>query len=178
MGLGDQRPDSFEAAKNPVERPNLKSYILVLFALTLSACADRPAASPERQAEVAARGARVMPFDLDRTRHRFEDLPDGGQQTVTVLDPVDSLNLRLIREHLALETAKFSRGEFDDPMAIHGHSMPGLAELRGAGNRIVVEYTPQNEGGRIRYVTAEPALVDALHRWFAAQRSEHGDHAR
>ena len=151
----------------------MKSYFIGFLALILSGCADRPAAGPVRQAEVAARGAQVMPFDLSKTRHHFEDLPDGGVQTVTVLDPADSLDRRLIREHLSLEAAKFSRGEFDDPMAIHGHSMPGLAELRMAGNRIAVAYTPENDGGRIRYTTADPALVEALHRWFAAQRSDH-----
>jgi hypothetical protein len=35
------------------------------------------------QAKVAARGAEVMPFDLDRTTHVFTKLPDGGVQTVT-----------------------------------------------------------------------------------------------
>jgi hypothetical protein len=118
-----------------------------------------------------------MPFDLDKTRHRFEDLPDGGVQTVTVLDPADSLDLRLIREHLSLEAEKFSRGEFADPMAIHGHAMPGIAELRLAGGRITVAYTSQHDGGRIRYATVDPALVEALHRWFAAQRADHGRHA-
>ena len=142
--------------------------------LVVVACGDREQASPARRAEVAAKGAQVMPFDLDKTRHHFEDLPDGGLQTVTILDPADSLNLRLIGEHLALEAAKFSRGEFDDPMAIHGHAMPGLAELRVAGDRIAVQYAPQHDGGRIRYTTADPALVAALHRWFAAQRSDHG----
>lgn len=150
---------------------------LMLTVAALAACGDRPAASPERQADVAAKGAQVMPFDLDRTRHHFEDLPDGGLQTVVVLDPADSLNLQLIREHLALEAAKFSRGEFDDPMAIHGHAMPGLEALQSAGDRIAVVYGPQPHGGRIRYTTADPALVLALHRWFAAQRSDHGKHA-
>ena len=31
-----------------------------------------------RQAEVAARGAQVMPFDLDQTTHIFQPLEDGG----------------------------------------------------------------------------------------------------
>lgn len=130
-----------------------------------------------RMGTLAARGTDVMPFDLDRTRHHFEDLPDGGLQTVTVLDPADTTNIRLIREHLALEAGKFARGEFDDPMAIHGHAMPGVAELRAASGRMVVEYAEQADGGRIRYTTTDSAVVDALHRWFAAQRADHGRHA-
>lgn len=145
--------------------------------LLLAACRSGPQATPERQAQVAARGAEVMPFDLDRTRHQFEDLPDGGLQTVTVRDPADTADIRLIREHLALEAAKFARGEFDDPMAIHGHAMPGVAELRAAAGRMVVEYAEQAGGGRIRYTTTDPGVVDAIHRWFQAQRSDHGRHA-
>lgn len=94
-----------------------------------------------------------------------------------MLDPADTTNIRLIREHLALEAGKFARGEFDDPMAIHGHAMPGVAELRATSGRMVVEYAEQADGGRIRYTTTDSAVVDALHRWFAAQRADHGRHA-
>jgi hypothetical protein len=40
-----------------------------------------------RQGEVAARGAKVMPFDLDQTTHVFQKLDDGGLQKVVVKDP-------------------------------------------------------------------------------------------
>ena len=35
-----------------------------------------------RQGEVAARGAKVMPFDLEQTTHVFQKLDDGGLQKV------------------------------------------------------------------------------------------------
>ncbi len=115
-----------------------------------------------------------MPFDLTRTRHVFTDLPDGGLQTVSALSIGDSLQVRLIREHLGSERDRFERGDFDDPMAIHGHTMPGLAELRAGASHIEVEYTPIEGGAQLRYRTTDPALIETLHRWFEAQRMDHG----
>ncbi|MGQ0701568.1 MAG: aspartate carbamoyltransferase [Gemmatimonadales bacterium] len=140
----------------------------------------RPEASPERQAEVAARGAQVMPFDLSRTTHVFEDLPDGGLQTVTANDAGDTLQVRLIREHLEHEVRRFTAGDFSDPMAIHGADMPGVAELRAGAEarQIRIEYAPIEPGGTIRYTALQPSLVAGLHRWFGAQRADHGAHAR
>lgn len=123
---------------------------------------------------MAARGAEVMPFDLTRTRHVFESLPEGGLQTVSANDPNDTTQVRLIQAHLRDEAARFARGDFSDPMAIHGHAMPGIEDLRRGANAIRVEYTPQTNGGRIRYATTDPALLAALHRWFEAQRMDHG----
>ena len=114
-----------------------------------------------------------MPFDLARTSHRFESLPDGGLQTVRTLEP-DTQQVRLIREHLRSEAVRFSRGDFGDPAAIHGHEMPGLAELSKGAARITVEFRERPDGGELRYRTREPALVEALHHWFAAQRMDHG----
>ena len=115
-----------------------------------------------------------MPFDLAKTRHVFEDSADGGLQMVTANDPADTLQMRLVREHLQLEAARFSRGEFADPMAIHGHAMPGIAELRLGASRIRVTYAAIPAGATLRYATDDPALIAALHRWFAAQRRDHG----
>ncbi|HEY9384086.1 MAG TPA: hypothetical protein VIP80_11300 [Gemmatimonadales bacterium] len=143
-------------------------------ALLTASCSSQPQASAARRAEVAARGAEVMPFDLARTKHGFESLPDGGLQTVTANDAADTLQIRLVREHLQQEAAKFSRGEFADPMAIHGHAMPGLAELRQGAASIRIVFAAIPAGATIRYATDDPALVAALHRWFEAQRMDHG----
>jgi hypothetical protein len=130
-----------------------------------------------RQADVAERGAQVMPFDLDRTTHVFEKLDNGGLQTVRADAPVDAVQVRLIQAHLAEEAEKFRRGDFSDPAAIHGQSMPGLDVLRASAGRIDVAYTPLPDSGQIRYSTSEPALVDGLHQWFDAQLMDHGSHA-
>ncbi|MEX1255133.1 MAG: aspartate carbamoyltransferase [Dehalococcoidia bacterium] len=131
----------------------------------------------DRQADVAERGATVMPFDLERTTHVFSQTADGGLQTVTADDPQDAEQVRLIREHLKSEAARFAAGDFSDPAQIHGSAMPGLAELSAAGGAIEIEYSDVPDGAAIRYATEDPALASALHRWFDAQVSDHGDHA-
>jgi hypothetical protein len=56
--------------------------------------------------------------------------------------------------------------------------MPGLAELRAAPlGRIAMTYRELPAGAEIVYTTADPALVTALHRWFAAQLTDHGHDA-
>lgn len=131
----------------------------------------------ERQADVAERGRGVMPFDLEQTTHVFAERPDGGVQTVVADDPSDAEQVRLIREHLRAEADAFTRGDFADPASIHGEDMPGLAELQQGAARIAIHYQDVADGARITYTTEDPGLVDALHAWFRAQTSDHGDHA-
>ena len=131
-------------------------------------------ADPARRAEVDARGAQVMPFDLDRTRYVLTDRSDGGVQTVTALEPGDTRNVGLIQEHLRKEADRFARGDFADPTTIHGQDMPGLAELTAGAARIRVRYEQLPDGARLRYTTSDPALVDAIHAWFRAQGMDHG----
>ena len=130
----------------------------------------------DRQAAVAERGSQVMPFDLDRSTHRFVKADDGGLQTV-VSDDRDPKQIALIRAHLRKEARLFRRGVFADPVTIHGPEMPGVAELRAGASRIDVAYGDTSTGAQLRYRTDEPELVDALHRWFDAQVSDHGEHA-
>jgi hypothetical protein len=143
------------------------------FPLLVSACAS----NNDRQTQVAQRGAQVMPFDLELTTHVFDPLDDGGLQKVLVKDPNNSQQIELIRQHLSAEAEKFGRGDFSDPAKIHGHDMPGLAELEGGASQIEIRYSSLPDGGQISYRTKHPALVDAIHRWFAAQRADHGHHA-
>jgi hypothetical protein len=130
-----------------------------------------------RQAAVAARGAAVMPFDLERTSHIFDAQPDGGLQQVVAHDPQDATQIALIRGHLQEEATKFQQGDFNDPAAIHGNAMPGLADLRAGYAQIDVAYAELPDGAEIRYTTSDPAMVTAIHAWFQAQRSDHGNHA-
>lgn len=131
----------------------------------------------DRRAEVAARGALVMPFDLERTTHVFEPDGSGGVQTVVADDARDTEQIALVRGHLREEAARFARGDFGDPAAIHGHDMPGLAELERGHAGIDVSYADVERGARITYRTDDAELVDALHDWFAAQVDDHGAHA-
>lgn len=149
--------------------------LIVLIAAGLATLQLRSTST--RQAEVAARGAEVMPFDLDRTMHVFAPLADGGRQTVTANDPTDAHEIASIRGHLQAEAEKFRRGDFGDPATIHGDTMPGLAELRAGASRIDVRYQDLPDGAELRYTTQDADLVRALHAWFDAQVSDHGQHA-
>ncbi|MEO3926139.1 hypothetical protein ABGB07_20050 [Micromonosporaceae bacterium B7E4] len=134
-------------------------------------------ADARRQAEVAERGREVMPFDLERTTHRFTPTADGGHQTVTSDEPVEQRQVDLVREHLRAEAERFRRGDFTDPARIHGAEMPGLAELRAGAGRIRIDYSELPAGARLDYRTTEPGLLRALHAWFDAQVTDHGPHA-
>jgi hypothetical protein len=130
-----------------------------------------------RQAEVAKRGAKVMPFDLEQTTHVFQKLDDGGLQKVIVKDPSNKKQIALIQSHLKEESEKFRKGNFSDPAKIHGEDMPGLAALKSGAKKIDVRYTALPDGAQIRYTAKDPKLVTALHQWFSAQLSDHGKHA-
>jgi hypothetical protein len=132
----------------------------------------------DRQAEVADRGAAVMPFDLDATTHTFTQTDDGGIQTVTADDPSDVTQIDLIRGHLHDERDKFARGDFDDPAAIHGHDMDGVAELRAGYADITVTYTDLPDGAQLTYTTENADLVEAIHAWFDRQLMDHGADAQ
>lgn len=130
-----------------------------------------------RQEEVATRGAKVMPFDLEQTTHVFQKLDDGGLQKVVVKDPSNKKQIALIQTHLKEESERFRNGDFSDPAKIHGENMPGLAQLNSGAAKIDVRYTALPDGAQIRYSTKDPKIVTALHQWFSAQLSDHGHHA-
>lgn len=135
---------------------------------------DRPA-DAQRQAEVARRGAEVMPFDLARTAHVFTKTPRGGTQRVVAKDPGDVEQVRLVRSHLRTIGAQFERGDYGAPEQIHGASMAGLDALRRAPpGAVSVRYADTPAGGMLTYSARDPKLIAALHRWFEAQLSDHG----
>lgn len=171
----------------------LQAHIPVIIAvLLLSGCQALPmatmdhdpgepagdhAAMSERQAAVAEKGAAVMPFDLDATTHIFEKTEEGGRQQVIADDPDDSEQIALIRTHLAEEAARFQQGDFHDPAMIHGDNMAGLHALMMGAAHINIVYSDIPDGAQILYTTTDAELVDALHSWFDAQLSDHGQHA-
>ena len=147
----------------------------------LLAIAPPVAAAPadhHRLHEVEMHGRQVMPFDLERTVHVFRDQKDGGLQQVVVRNSKDRKQIDLIRRHLREEAARFARGDFSDPAHIHGRDMPGLAELRAGAKRIAIRYAEIPAGASIRYTSRASRLIAAIHRWLAAQRRDHGPHAR
>jgi hypothetical protein len=119
-----------------------------------------------------------MPFDLDQTTHKFTPTRDGLMQQVTTDWPGDTQQTALVRAHLADEVRRFQASDYADPARIHGSDMPGLAELSAGANRIEITYADVTDGAAIRFRTSDPALVQALHAWAAAQVSDHGQPAR
>ncbi|MDD1608813.1 MAG: aspartate carbamoyltransferase [Methylococcaceae bacterium] len=159
----------------------MKHYLAVILIstafMTALVYAETPV-SEQRLDNVAELGAKVMPFDLEKTVHIFSKTPTGGVQQVVVKDKNDNAQIQLIREHLSKIADEFKRGDFSNPEKIHGRSMPGLAELKKAkAGEITVDYQPLAEGGQITYSTQSSILIIAIHQWFSAQLSDHARHA-
>jgi hypothetical protein len=145
-------------------------------ALLMAAAMLAPASAQTRQQIIRDRSTHVMPFSMDATMHQFEPTKTGGLMVVTVHNG-DPKQIALVRAHLQKEAAAFARGDYADPAYIHGKSMPGLAALSAGAKRISVRYAALAEGATITFRSADPGLISALHRWFAAQVSDHGHDA-
>lgn len=136
-------------------------------------------ADPQRQAEVSARGGDVMPFSLSATVHVFDKTPTGGTQRVLARNADDTAQVALVRQHLREIREQFLKGDFSGPSHIHGHDMPGLAELKTAQpGQLGIAYSDTAGGAELVYTTPEAKLVAALHQWFDAQLADHGPDAR
>ena len=54
-------------------------------------------------------------------------------------------------------------------------NLPGLGALRLAKNgEVAIDYQDVDGGAELVYRVSNPVLVDALHKWFDAQLSDHG----
>lgn len=153
------------------------SSVLLVTLLSTAVTVAADSSHTSRQEEVARKGKDVMPFDLGRTTHFFEDTATGGIETVVADSGDDVEQIALIRTHLANEAKRFARGDFSDPATIHGTEMPGLSALAAAGRKFSVSYRSISNGASIRYSSRDKKVVAAIHQWFAAQRSDHGAHS-
>lgn len=153
-----------------------RSILCCAALLLLVACSETDELA-QRQEEVAKAGAVVMPFDLDATTHIFTPTDSGGVQDVVADDASDFANISLIEVHLGEEAAKFREGDFSDPEAIHGSSMPGLVVLKDRFDEVEVDLRPHPSGATLTYISPEPEVIAAIHAWFDAQVSDHGSHA-
>ncbi|KRB93006.1 hypothetical protein [Noviherbaspirillum sp. Root189] len=158
-----------------------RSLILVVLAVAIPAAtvfAQHATPSHQRQAEVAQRGADVMPFDLAATTHVFSKTKGGGIQRVIAKRLNDKAQIKLVRQHLRDIQQQFKAGDFAGPSHIHGEDMPGLSTLREARpGQISIAYRDIKGGAELQYHAADAKLTTALHQWFDAQLSDHGDDA-
>jgi hypothetical protein len=135
-------------------------------------------ADARRQAEVAGRGKDVMPFNLAATKHIFTKTAEGGAQLVVAKKSADVEQVNLARAHLREIREQFLKGDFSGPSHIHGHDMPGLADLKASKpGQIAIAYKDVKGGGQLTYKTQDASLVATLHKWFDAQLSDHGKDA-
>ncbi|MBU2648229.1 hypothetical protein KKI24_26215 [bacterium] len=123
-------------------------------------------------------GHSVMPFSLAKTLHIFQMTESGGVERVIVKDAADRDQVTMIQHHLQIEAGAFQRGDYSDPISLHGADMPGLKELQAGAAQIRVSYTALPKGAEIVFETSDLRLLTAIHRWFGAQLSEHGADAR
>ena len=136
------------------------------------------AASTARQAEVAEKGSMVMPFNIHNSTHVFQKNQYGGIQQVVAKDPNDKDLVAAIRMHLESEAERFGKGDYSDPMKIHGMTMPGVQYLSHVKpGQIAITYRNVPAGAAVDYVGKDAATVSAIHKWFDAQLSDHGSDA-
>ena len=136
---------------------------------------DLPQSS--RHATIHEMGSQVMPFDLGETTHVFEMTESGGIQQVVADDPGNESQIALIRQHIQHEAMLFSAGDFSDPSSLHGGEMPVVKELAEGAGAMEIEYAALPDGAQIAFTTQDLRLITAIHRWFGAQLSDHGQDA-
>ena len=178
-----------------VPHPEDTMKTLTAFALAvafLTGCAQGPTAhhagmnhaahmqsSADRQADVSARGAHVMPFSLAATEHVFTRNASGGTQQVVARNAGNAQQVALVRQHLREIREQFLKGDFSGPSHIHGAEMPGLAQLQAAQpGQLAIAYRDISSGAELSYSATDAKLVAALHQWFDAQLADHGPDAR
>ncbi len=154
-------------------------YQIVIAATFLSLFTLTAVGAPTtRQQDVAKKGAMVMPFNVKNSTHVFQKNTYGGIQQVLAKDPNDKDLVAAIRMHLEMEAERFGKGDYSDPMKIHGMSMPGVQYLsKVKPGQIAITYRNVMGGAAIDYVGRDAATVDAIHKWFDAQLDDHGPDA-
>lgn len=159
---------------------DLKALSLVAVSIVSMAGFHGAAASEPtpRQAQVAEQGAMVMPFNIHNSTHVFQKTAEGGVQQVVAKDAADKDIIDAIRGHLSMEADRFRKGDYSDPMKIHGMDMPGVQYLSAVKpGQITIVYRDVPNGAEIHYTGKDGATVEAIHKWFDAQLSDHGNDA-
>jgi hypothetical protein len=142
---------------------------LLLFSMTAPAL-------EKGKVEVCQRCQEILPYALDQTLQTFTKTVHGGVQHVFAKSADNTEQIKLIQAHLLKMADAFRKGDFSETELIHGADMPGLAQLKMAKtDDIKFEYKALPNGAQIHYSTEYPLFVQALHFWFDAQISDHGN---
>jgi hypothetical protein len=114
-----------------------------------------------------------MGFPHDKTTHHFRLSADGGAIEVVVNDPKDIANLAAVRTHLTHITSMFSNGNFSIPMFVHSEVPPGVTEMKDRKAEISYTFEELATGGRVRLVTKNRDVLNAVHDFLRFQIEDH-----
>ena len=154
----------------------MKHYLLI--AVGLLAFSIVAQALEKTSDEMFQRSQQELPYAIDQTLQTFSKTVHGGVQHVVVKSTDNIRQIKLIQAHLLKSTEEYRNGDFSVTERIHGANMPGLALLKTAKtDDIKYEYKALENGAQIHYSTEYPQFVQALHEWFDAQASAHGNAA-
>ncbi len=149
----------------------MKAKLIMIGALLVATCAPALADTTSAHHDmVMSHGAQVMPFDMKVAMHMFTPNSAGGTLEIMVQN-MDPKQIALVRQHLRFEAAKFVLGDYSDPAYIHGKTMPGLSGMEA--DLVAVRYADTAMGGKITFVATDPAAIEAIHEWLAAQSADH-----
>lgn len=158
----------------------MKHYTLIGAGLLLfsTAALALETGSPKQIDEVHQRSQQMIPFALDQTLQTFSKTVHGGVQHIVAKSADNAQEIKLIQAYLLKIANEFRKGDFSETERMHGADMPGLTQLKMAEtDDIKFEYKALPNGAQIHYSTEYPQYVQALHEWFDAQMSDHGNDA-
>jgi len=118
----------------------------------------------------------LVPYNLNQTLQTFTKTVHGGVLHVVAKSPSDTQQIKLIQANLLKMANEFKKGDYSNTERLHGADMPGLVQLKKAEvDDIRFEYRTLPNGAQIHFSSEYPLYVDALHEWFDAQISDHGN---
>jgi hypothetical protein len=145
--------------------------VLVGVAFQVTAAAAQQAADTGFAA-LQERGRAAMGVDQNASKHRFDDLPDGGRIELRQTLP-DSAGSAAIRAHLAGIARAFAAGDFTIPGVVHAGPVPGTRVMALKQELIGYRFRALPGGGEVRLSTRDPEALRAVHQFLSFQREEH-----
>jgi len=113
-----------------------------------------------------------MGFSHETTTHHFRLSKTGGFIDVSANDRKDAATRDQIRMHLAHIVKRFSAGDFDVAMFIHGTMPPGAAVMAKLREQIRYLYRDTPGGAQIQITSANPEAQQAIYAFLRFQISD------
>lgn len=148
----------------------MRTLPIAVTLLLAGGCAHHASSHAEA---VETRGDQGMGFSHEATTHHFRLLADGGAIEVQANDAADTASRDMIRQHLRMIAGRFSAGDFDLPMFIHGQTPPGVPVMKEKKDKITYGYEELPAGARVRIKTADPDALSAVHDFLKFQIQDH-----